>query len=129
QQGAWSDIYALAATLYQAVTGKRPPDAPSRMVQDELVPAREAAVGAYRAQFLKAIDKALSLNVENRPQSVAAWRGELLAPEPARPGWLTRRARKVQDVAEPAPALAAAEAAAVAAPAAATEVPPPPDAP
>src|SRR5690606_13109210 len=57
QQGAWSAMYALAATLYQAVTGKRPPDAPSRMVQDELVPAREAAVGAYRAQFLKAIDK------------------------------------------------------------------------
>lgn len=110
QQGPWSDIYALAATLYQAVTGKRPPDAPSRMVQDEFVSTREAAVGAYRAQFLKAIDKALSLNVEARPQSVAAWRGELLAPDPPRTGWLTRRAKKNQEVAEPAMAEAAAPA-------------------
>jgi len=52
QQGPWTDIYALAATLYHAVTGKRPPDAPSRIVKDELVSAREAALGAYRTRFL-----------------------------------------------------------------------------
>jgi serine/threonine protein kinase len=69
QQGPWSDIYALAATLYHAITGKRPPDSPSRMLKDEYVPARDAAVGAYRANFLKAIDRALTLNVEARDQS------------------------------------------------------------
>jgi len=81
QQGPWTDIYALAATIYHAVTGKRPPDAPSRMVHDDYVPAREAALGGYRKRFLAAIDKALSLGVDERPQSVAAWRGELLAPD------------------------------------------------
>lgn len=90
QQGPWTDMYALAATLYHAVTGKRPPDAPSRMIKDEYVPARENALGGYRAGFLRAIDKALQLNIEQRPQSIAAWRGELLAPEPQKQGWFSR---------------------------------------
>jgi len=100
QQGAWTDIYALGATLYHAVTGKRPPDSPSRMVKDEMIPARDAAVGGYRASFLRAIDKSLALSVDARPQSVAEWRGALLAPEaaPAPPpvagGWFSRTAGK-----------------------------------
>lgn len=81
QQGPWTDIYALAATLYHAVTGRRPPDAPSRMLNDEYVPARDAALGAYRARFLRAIDSALALNVDARPRSIAVWRTELLGPE------------------------------------------------
>ena len=88
RQGPWTDIYALGATLYHVVCGRRPPDAPSRMVKDELVPARDAAQGAYRASFLNAIDRALTLEPERRPQSIPAWRGDLLAPEPAKPGWL-----------------------------------------
>ena len=69
QQGPWTDIYSLGATLYQAVTGKRPPDSPSRMVEDELVPARDAAISAYRPGFLAAIDAALALDVNARPRS------------------------------------------------------------
>jgi serine/threonine protein kinase len=81
QQGPWSDIYALGATLYHAISGKRPPDAPSRMVNDEYVSARQAALSSYRGTFLAAIDKALNLEVTERPQSIAEWRGALLAPE------------------------------------------------
>jgi serine/threonine protein kinase len=80
QQGPWTDIYSLGATLYQAVTGKRPPDSPSRMVDDELVPARDAAISAYRPGFLAAIDAALALDVNARPRSVDEWRKQLLAP-------------------------------------------------
>jgi serine/threonine protein kinase len=99
RQGPWTDIYAMGATLYHAVTGKRPPDAPSRMVKDEIIPASEAALSSYRTGFLKAIDKALKLNIESRPQSIAAWRGDLLAPDPPRTGWRARgREKKIEEV-------------------------------
>lgn len=122
QQGAWTDIYALGATLYQAVTGKRPPDAPSRVVQDEYVPARDAAVGSFRPGFLAAIDKALTIEPGQRPQSVMEWRGPLLAPpeKPAKArGGLGLGLKKQRDPVE-APPMATA-------PTAVT--PPPPDAP
>lgn len=128
RQGPWTDIYALGATLYHAVTGKRAPDAPSRMVKDEMIPAREAALSSYRAGFLKAIDKALELNVEARPQSIPAWRGDLLAPDPVRAGWLTRTTdrrkgkKKEEEEAEAAVAVKAKTAPPIAAP-----TPPPPD--
>jgi serine/threonine protein kinase len=110
QQGPWTDIYALAATLYHAVTGKRPSDSPTRIVKDELVPAGDAAIGAYRKGFLAAIDRGLVLDIDKRPPSIAAWRGDLLAPDPAQPGWLRRvvtrdSARPVMpDAKTPAPA-------------------------
>src|SRR5262245_13485101 len=82
-QGPWTDIYALGATLYHAVAGKRPPDAPSRVVSDDYVPAREAALSSYRGTFLDAIDKALRLEVDERPRTITEWRTTLLASAPA----------------------------------------------
>jgi len=47
KQGAWTDLYALAAVLYFVVAGRAPPPAVARMVNDEMRPAREAGAGRY----------------------------------------------------------------------------------
>ncbi|MFT3732483.1 MAG: serine/threonine-protein kinase [Hyphomicrobium sp.] len=123
QQGPWSDIYAFAATLYHAVTGKRPPDSPSRMLKDEMVPVRDAALAGYRASFLAAIGQALALSVDARPRSVAEWRGALLAPDPERPGLFQRLKEKTEVRRRREDDKRAADAVVQ------TPVPPPPDAP
>ena len=38
KQGAWTDVYASAATLYRAITGRTPPDALDRKEEDTLEP-------------------------------------------------------------------------------------------
>ena len=129
QQGPWTDIYALAATLYHAVTGKRPLDSPSRMLKDDMVPAAQAALSSYRSTFLEAIDRGLALAIDARPQSVVEWRGALLAPEPKKPSILARMRESNTAKTEKAAREKADPKAVTMLDAAATGVPPPPDTP
>ena len=78
-QGPWTDIYSLAATLYEVVTKSPPPEAPGRTLgADPCVPAAKAAKGQYRRSFLDAIDWGLKPYPCDRPQSVEVWTKELL---------------------------------------------------
>jgi serine/threonine protein kinase len=87
KQGAWTDIYALAAVVYYAITGKTPVPAVSRIISDSLDPLSrlESGQGRYTPAFLHAIDKALAVKPEERPQSVAEFRAllDLAAPAPS----------------------------------------------
>ncbi|MET0335217.1 MAG: serine/threonine-protein kinase [Rhizobacter sp.] len=74
KQGAWTDVYALSAVLYAAITGRAPIPSVSRMVSDDMVPAAQVGAGHYTAEFLAAIDKGLSVRPEHRPQDMAALR-------------------------------------------------------
>ncbi|MBN3761797.1 protein kinase [Burkholderia sp. Ac-20365] len=77
KQGPWTDIYALAAVVYFAIVGKTPPPSVSRMMSDSYVPLATQAAGRYSATFLQAIDHALAVKPEERPQNVQALAAEL----------------------------------------------------
>ena len=77
QQGPWTDIYALAATLYACVNGKPPPPAMERMISGPITAAAEIGKRRYAPSLLAAIDAGLRLKAENRPQSIDAWRDVL----------------------------------------------------
>lgn len=81
KQGAWTDIYALAAVVYLAIMGRTPPPAVGRLMNDTLKPLAEQAAGRYSDTFLRAIDRALAVRPNDRPQSIAEFRALLqLAP-------------------------------------------------
>jgi len=73
-QGPWTDIYALAATFYDAINGTPPIDATDRLIDDQLRPAAEVGRGRYDPKFLAALDWGLRTKPQDRPQSVAEWR-------------------------------------------------------
>lgn len=81
KQGAWTDLYALAAVIHYAVRGKPPPAAVGRSIKDTYQPLAEALAGRYSARLLALIDRTLSPLPNQRPQSVAEFR-QLLGPPP-----------------------------------------------
>lgn len=77
-QGPWSDIYSLAASLYHAISGRAPEDSQKRMsalaqkLADPYVPLAKRTRG-YPAQFLETIDAALQVDPRDRIQSADEW--------------------------------------------------------
>ena len=74
KQGAWTDLYALAAVVYFAITRTTPMPAVGRVMGDKLEPLARKATGRYSEAFLRAIDSALAVTPSDRPQSVSEMR-------------------------------------------------------
>ena len=83
-RGPWTDLYALAAVIYAAITGSEPQPAADRLAHDRLRPLAIVAAGLYSARFLTAIDAAMALQPKQRPADHTEFRalmGDIEAPE------------------------------------------------
>lgn len=74
KQGPWTDIYGVSATLYHAITGRSPPSAFDRMLDDAYEPVATAAPPGFAPGLLAGIDAGLAVRATERPQSIAGWR-------------------------------------------------------
>lgn len=94
RHGPWTDIYAVGATLYHAISGAPPPDIFERIENDRMVPASEVGRTLYKPSLLAAIDKALELSPHTRPHDVSSWRETIESrsrPVPSGDGGSSRR--------------------------------------
>jgi serine/threonine protein kinase len=89
KQGPWTDVYALGATVYRAITGTVPPESLDRLDQDDLAPPSRLGIAIAPAQEV-ALLKALAVKADQRWQDIAA----------LQEGWRTTDARPAPTVAE-----------------------------
>ena len=68
-QGPWTDVYALCATMYRCITGKIPPEALDRLYKDELKPISSFGVNCPK-YIEEVILKGLSVRKDGRYQSM-----------------------------------------------------------
>jgi hypothetical protein len=77
KQGPWTDVYALAAVVYCAITGRTPPPSVGRIVKDDYQPLAQIAQGRYSERLVQAVDRALQVLPEQRIASMGAFREAL----------------------------------------------------
>lgn len=112
--GPWSDVYALGATMYRCMSGKRPDDALDRYralldyKTDPLWPVAKAGAGRFQPPILECVDRAIQVHAKDRPQSAREFQDYLLgrtklprstpavaAVRRARPGRVRRTGRRI----------------------------------
>ena len=90
-QGPWTDIYGLAATMYRLVTGITPTCAFTRYSsiaegqQDSLPSIYQASNGNFSQPFLNTLMYGLNIKKDQRPQSALEWKSTFSSTRPPQP--------------------------------------------
>lgn len=89
QQGPWTDLYSLAAVVHGCLCNKPPLPATFRVLRDRLptfasvTQTVHAHFGLhYSAEFVRAIEHALAIQPQDRPQDVPAFLSEMALQAP-----------------------------------------------
>lgn len=105
--GPWTDIYAMGGVVYRALTGRKPADAVDRLDVDPLAPLETVVERGFDPNLLRAVDWALRVSINERPQTVADWRraltGESTVTPPAAPANPAQAPLDLDLTLEPAP--------------------------
>jgi serine/threonine protein kinase len=75
RQGIWTDVYGIAATMYNCVTGEDPID--SRIRAEEKIDLKIKDNNCFRQSIFRMIERGLELSPENRYNSVIQMRESL----------------------------------------------------
>ncbi len=81
RQGPFTDVYAMAATYYYAITGKVPPDAIDRSQEDNLIPPGVLGV-KLRGDTEAVLLKALAVSSTDRYQTMAEFYNQMMLTMP-----------------------------------------------
>ena len=93
-QGPWTDVYACAAVVYKMITGVTPEDSMERGKKDSLKKPAELGVKLPKNKH-NALMNALNLKIEDRTQSTADFKEELLRNGPVKKRKVTLKAMDI----------------------------------